>query len=81
MEIELLNNVEGQQSKETFEEFVNRMKNQTTKTSENQYETRVRPSTCGGYGQLRIKQQKRPSSKSGMGIKLYDEVKNYPYYK
>ena len=47
-------NVEGQSSKETFEEFVNRMKNQTSKAPENQYETRVRPSTCGGYGQLRI---------------------------
>ena len=80
MGIEQWSNVEEQPAKETFEEFVNRMKVQS-KQSENQYENRVRPSTWGGYGQLRIKQQKRPASKSGMGIKLYDETKNYPYYK
>ena len=74
-------NVEEQSSKETFEEFVNRMKTQSSKPSENQYEARVRPLTWGGYGQLRIKHQKRPASKSGIGIKLYDETKNYPYYK
>ena len=72
-------NKEGQYSTETFDEFVVRTKhNNTRKIPQNIYKNKMRPSTSGGYGQMRVKQ---PGSKSGMGVKLYDEVQKYPYFK
>ena len=73
-------NANRQTSKETFDEFVKRMHKENDTSSEQTYGTKVRPYTSNGYGQLRIKHQKRPTTKSGTGIKLYDEVRNYPYY-
>lgn len=64
-------------SKETFDDFVSRMKKQ--KTNENSYGSKPRPYTSNGYGQLRIKNHKRPKTKSGIGIQNYDQVRNYPY--
>ena len=67
-----------QNSKETFDEFVLRMQHQEDKFAENQYGQRVRPYTSSGYGQLRIKHQRRPCTKSG-GIRIHAQ-KQYPYY-
>lgn len=71
-------NKDRQYSTETFDEFVVRINQQNKKIPESLIKAKTRPSTSGGYGQLRIKQ---PGSKSGMGIKMYDEVQKYPYFK
>lgn len=73
-------NAQRQSSKETFDDFVIRMKKEASKSSENQYGTRIRPYTSSGYGQLRIKHQKRPITKSGLGLKQYENTRHYPYY-
>lgn len=56
------------------------MRKQDNNLSDNQYGTKSRPYSSSGYGQLRIKNQKRPTTKSGLGIKNYDQAKHYPYY-
>jgi hypothetical protein len=72
-------NIIQQDSKETFDDFVIRMQKQEEKFTENHYGQRVRPYTSGGYGQLRIKHQRRPYTKSG-GIRIHAHNKNYPYH-
>lgn len=68
-------------SKETFDDFVHRMKNKQTRITENSYSNKARPYTSNGCGGLRIKHHRKPLQKTGMGIKLYDEVQTYSYAK
>lgn len=72
-------NICKQSSNETFDDFVVRMQKQEENFTENQYGQRVRPYTSNGYGQLRIKHQRRPCTKSG-GIRIHAQNKHYPYY-
>lgn len=71
----------GQRQKagETFDQFVERMKKQSNRSADT-YGFKPRPYTSSGYGQLRIKHQKRPTAKSGVGCKRYDEIKAGPYF-
>ena len=66
---------------ETFDEFVFRMKKQQSKNQYPQVVHRTRPYTSSGWSNLRIKQNKRPSSKSGVNVKNYNEARSHPYAK
>ena len=72
-------NQNRQNSKESFDQFVVRMNNQEQHFTTNQYAQRARPATSSGYGQLRIKHQKRPYTKSGISTKANADRNQHQY--